>query len=455
MPDQVQQFIQEAAVKLPTAYYDTRSKEYLVQDARQSWMALTEAQFKRFLLRCGFSSTRDKTSGLSPIDLALLEYQEQKNVSWSGPLAGYRQGFYELSGTRLLVTSSPNIIEPQDIDWAMLASVIDRILHAETNEQTVHFYGWLKIAYTALRSGQKQPGQVVAFCGPHGCGKSLLQRLVTQILGGRVAKPFQAMVGGTTFNSDLFGSEHLEIADESPSTDIRARRSFGAQIKNVTVNTDQRLHAKHRDAITLQPFWRMTVSLNDEQENLQILPPFDDSIEDKIMLFRSMPGQMPMPTGTSSERAAFEERLFSEIPGLLHYLMCLQISPSLKCERFGIKHYHNPGILELLNETAPELRLLALIDGSFFMSRHSLSPHISCTQASLMPIEKTALQIESQLTEYGSAFSHEATRLLSWNHACGTYLGRLARSYPHRVQERRTPTQRLWRITPPPEGETG
>ncbi len=453
MPDQVQQFMQDAAVKLPTAYYDTRSKEYLVQDSRQSWMALTEAQFKRFLLRCGFSAARDKTTGLSPIDHALLEYQEQKNVSWSGPLAGYRQGFYELSGTRLLVTSSPNIIEPQDMDWAMLASVIDRILHAETNEQTVHFYGWLKIAYTALRSSQKQPGQVVAFCGPHGCGKSLLQRLVTQILGGRVAKPFQAMVGGTTFNADLFGSEHLEIADESPSTDIRARRSFGAQIKNVTVNTDQRLHAKHRDAITLQPFWRMTVSLNDEQENLQILPPFDDSIEDKIMLFRAMPGTMPMPTGTSSERAAFEQRIFSEIPGLLNYLVTMNIPPCLKCERFGIKHYHNPGILELLNETAPELRLLSLIDARFFMLRHALPSQLSSTHESLQMIEMTALQIESQLTEYGSSFSHEATRLLSWNHACGTYLGRLARSHPHRVQERRTPTQRLWRITPPTEGE--
>ena len=63
----------------------------------------------------------------------------------------------------------------------------------------------------------------------------MLQNILTVILGGRAAKPYQFMTGGTGFNSDMFGAEHLMIEDESPSTDMRARRAFGAQIKNMTV----------------------------------------------------------------------------------------------------------------------------------------------------------------------------------------------------------------------------
>ena len=43
----------------------------------------------------------------------------------------------------------------------------------------------------------------------------------------------------------------------------------------------------------------------------------------------------------------------SEIPG------------ELRCERFGVKHYHHPELLEALAESAPETKLLALIDECF------------------------------------------------------------------------------------------
>ena len=448
--DPVHQFMQDTAVRYPTAFYDIRTKEYLVQDEREQWMAFTEAQFKRFLLKAGVSAVRDKATGLSPIDHALMEYQTQKNVCWSGSLAGYKQGFYAINSIRILVTTSPTIIEPRDMDWSMLEGVIRRILGKDDGDaQIIHFYGWLKIAYTALRSGQKQPGQVVVFCGPHGCGKSLLQRLITQILGGRVAKPYQAMNGGTAFNADLFGAEHLEIADEAPSTDIRARREFGSQIKNITVNVDQRLHAKHRDAITLQPFWRMTVSLNDEQENLQILPPFDDSIEDKIMLFRAAPGTMPMPTGTPDERAAFEARMFSELPGLIHFLQTFTIPDDEICQRFGIKHYHHPELLANLTTMAPEIRLLALIDRHFFTPNPGTETPIGSERANELTL--SALEIEARLTASGSVYAREAAQLLSWSQTCGTYLGRLAKRYPERIKEYRTATERKWTIKAPPQ----
>ena len=186
-------------------------------------------------------------------------------------------------------------------------------------------------------------------------------------MGGRSAKPYQFMTGGTDFNSDLFGAEHLMVEDEQASTDIRARRHLGSQIKNVTVNEEQRLHAKGRDAIIVRPLCRLTISLNDEPENLMVLPPIEDSLEDKIIILRAHKNPMPMPTQTIEQRRAFWGLLMAELPAFLHFLTEWEIPEHLRSERFGIAHYHDPDILREIDALAPEFKLLSLIDTAIFL----------------------------------------------------------------------------------------
>src|SRR4030095_11750743 len=118
-------------------------------------------------------------------------------------------------------------------------------------DQVRYLYGWLKIAYDAVRARVRRPGQGLVLAGVRDCGKSLLQNLITLILGGRSARPYQFMSGLTPFNSDLCEAGHLRMENEQASPDIRARRNFGAQLKNITVIDWQRCHAKNRVAISL------------------------------------------------------------------------------------------------------------------------------------------------------------------------------------------------------------
>jgi hypothetical protein len=448
MNEAIVEFEQALVAQPPAAFYDVSRKEFLMQDKRGNWIGLTEAQFKRVLRQHGISARADEKGGLSPQDEAILNLQQDRNVTWSGPLAGYKTGFYDMSGTRVLVTSSPRIIEPEPGDWSMLQSVIEGVLGGE-EEQIAHFNAWLKLSYEALRAGRRTPGQVVVFCGPHGCGKSLLQQLVTEVLGGRCAKPFQAMSGGTSFNGDWFAAEHLVVEDEQASTDIRARRACGRQIKNITVNVSQRLHAKHRDAIVLRPFWRMSVSLNSEQENIMIIPPLDDSLEDKVMIFQAARHVMPMSTGTAEQRDAFWAALVAQVPAMLAELVAMEIPAELKCERFGVKHYHHPEIIRMLNEVAPENRLLALVDATLFAPSN---PSLPVVGEPLTEWIGTAEALQAILTGMSSGHGYEARQVLSWAHACGTYLGRLARDRPDRVRQQRRADSRNWRITRPLEG---
>jgi hypothetical protein len=78
--------------------------------------------------------------------------------------------------------------------------------------------------------------------------------MISPLLGGRMAKPYQFMSGATPFNGNLFEAEHLMVEDDIASSDIRSRRSFGNYIKQFSANEEVQHHAKGKQAMTLKPF---------------------------------------------------------------------------------------------------------------------------------------------------------------------------------------------------------
>ena len=419
-------------------YYDKNQKEYLLRNKREVWLALTEAQFKKELARRGFRTRTERGENVSEADEFIMDLRDTQDVDYVGPLAGYPTGIYEILGNRILVTKQPSIIEPAAGKWETIDAVISGLLFDEKHDQRDYLFGWLKIAYDSVRSKHYRPGQALALCGPHNCGKSLIQQIITVILGGRSAKPYDYMVDSTNFNSEMFKAEHLCIEDEAASTDIRARRAFGAQIKQITACDTQRCHKKHCEAITLSPFWRLSISINDEPENLMVLPPIDNSIEDKLIILRSTSFPMPMPSETSEERAAFWAQLMAEVPAFLDYLVNWNIPQKLRSQRYGVAHWHHPDLLSEIDSFAPEYRLLTIIDRVLFGGELSLT------------WTGSAEDLQIKLTA-DNDYSYDARKLLSWSNAAGTYLGRLAKKHPGRFSLTRTQTSRSWTIEPPRE----
>lgn len=411
-----------------TAYYDIPKKEYLVRNSA-GWIPQTEAQFKRRLKNSGVSTKTRDGEMLSPADVEILRIQDHESVSYSGALAGYREGLYNQNGLSILVTDGPRLIEPRSGDWPTLLAVFKAVLDDPHHDQLDIFYGWLHTAATALRQGQLMPGQALVLAGPARCGKSLIQNLITDILGGRSAKPYSFMTGGTQFNSELFKAEHLMIEDEAPSTDFRSRRNLGNFFKQLTVNEDQRLHAKGRDALMLKPFWRVTISLNDEPEDLHVLPPIDSSLEDKLILLRAYRRDLPMPASTVVERKLFGDTLRRELPAFLHWLLTAYSIPDhLQFERFGVRHFHHPDLLAMLREISNEARLMELINRYLDA-----------------PFEGSASDLEATL--YANA-PQQTRSLLNFNGAAGAFLAKLAREPGARVRKHRTADENLWKIWP-------
>ena len=342
------------------AYYDADRRRYLMRNSGGRWLSLGEAQLKRYLASLGFSpKPADGDDILSPADAVILAIQDRRDIRYAAPLAGYQQGFYQQNGARILVTDSPRLTHAQSGPWHTLKSVFEGLfLTSESDHgptQLNVFYGWLKMAILALRSGNFQPGQALAIAGQADCGKSLLQNLITEVLGGRCAKASAFMMGKTTFNGDLFEAEHLMLEDEHMSTRTRDRLAFGAAIKNICVNQAHACHHKHLDAITLRPFWRVTISLNDDPEALMVLPPLDAHIADKITILKASRFEMPMDTYTVEEREHFWSTLITELPAFLAWLISdFQLPPSLVDRRYGVATWHHPHLKDSVSDLAPE-----------------------------------------------------------------------------------------------------
>jgi hypothetical protein len=422
---------------MPEVYYDAGRKEFLMQDERGVWFGVSISQFSRKCRLHGISSERISGTCHSAFDAFADDIQHRRSVDFAGQIAGFKPGLLIEGGMRFLVTKGPDLFVPKKGGWPTLEAVFRAVLSDEDFDQLFYWHAWLKMGFEALAAGKRKPGQAMILVGPAECGKSLLQDIITAVLGGREGKPYKFMTDATRFNSNLAGTEHLRIGDENPHTDIRARRNFGAQLKNITVEESHQVEAKYRDALTLRPFWRLSISLNDEPENLLVLPPLDEHIMDKMIILKCRRRDMPMPTATLEERGAFWRQLLDEIPAYLDWLSGFEIPAHLVSQRFGVQAFLHPAIKSELLTFEPPMVLLDLIDAYLIGPNEKI-------------IVMTAAEIQRELTSETSECRFEARRLLPRPTTCGRYLSSLA-GMCSRVKDVRTSDRRAYRITRRPD----
>jgi hypothetical protein len=317
--------------------------------------------------------------------------------------------------------------------------VLQQLLDNMLREERQFFDGWLKVSVEAPLNDKSRLGQVMILVGPKNAGKSLVQNyIVTPLLGNRMAKPYRYFSGRTDFNADLMRAEHLMIEDDVASTDIKSRRQFGTNLKQVAANDGHSCHGKYKEAITLYPHWRCTLSVNEEREHLMILPPLEDGLEDKLMILKVTRAPMPMPTMTNEQRRVFRKAIEDELPHYLDYLMKLEIQADLRDSRYGIRTYQDPEVLAWMNQLSPEFALLELID-----------THLSFNGKDTWYGTARQLQTELELV------SQSVGKLLAWSGASGTYLTRLADKMSERIKRTELGDNTYYTITRPERTESG
>ena len=351
-------------------FYDCRDKGYWYRTENR-FLNLSSSDIKIHLKTKGFRENDYRKEFLNLDSLQYRLYVAQINdvVDYAGPLAGHRIGVYRTTGGKaILVTQEPPQIwdalpkKPKKPDW-----FIDFLQELLPGDQWIFLAHWLRLALESLRKGDFRQGQVCVFAGESGCGKSLLQNIITEIFGGRSANPFNYMMG-EKFNYDLAGAEHWQIEDPASTTDLRTRRFFGNRLKECNYNRDFSINQKGKDALLLQLFRRTTISVNLEPENLAVIPPLDDSIKDKIFLFKcdmvheSFKPFVDLFGGV--DRTALWAWVKEWMPEIRVWLLkgLPPLAKALQRGREGIQAWQHPELLGELSNLSQELRLLSLID---------------------------------------------------------------------------------------------
>lgn len=395
-------------------YYSSENQMYFVDTGKIYRRYKSKSVVKKGILRY-LESVNESSS-----DVDILNHFEDieidRAIDSHGSIAGYKRGRHLIKEHTFLVTDTYDIPTSTDGEWPMIRSIIEQAF--DSDDAQAVFLGWLKGGVNAIRSGIHQPAPMIVLAGERNAGKSLLAYICKIAMGGRVANPMTAWTGSLVWNDNLSGSELLLIDDSVASTDPRKRKALGARFKESVYAGDVEINKRNISSLSMRPVWRVIICCNETPENLSVIPPLEEGIEDKIALIRVSPIKTPMPATHPEERKAFQNKLISEIPAFLGFLEKVVIPEHLRDSRSGVTAWKDAELLEAVSEISPEKRMEKLI--ALSISKGCISTHGDAAWMS-------AAEIQEVLQDRDGATSHQANTLLKFDMNAGRYLSALKR----------------------------
>ena len=339
------------------------------------------------------------------------------SVQWHGGIAGHAQGLsVDSNDLPILITSEAKTPRPAAGEASLIGDIISNAFADET--ATLVFMSWLAGRYKAVRSNVHIPSPMLVLAGEINSGKSLLAWIIAQALGGRTANPYASWSGGMLWNDDLVASELLLVDDCVGSTDIRSRRNFGASFKEAIYPHVIQLRKRNSSSIAVRPVWAVVVCCNDTPESLQIIPPLDNDLADKVALLHVIGVALPVDTSTPEGKLELQALIRSELPAFAQQLMDWVTPEELHDSRSGVKAWRDPALTDAVDAHSPARRLEDLLDTAL--------THMGLWGD--LPRELTSADIQGRLEDSQSPVRDQARQLCTWHGAMGSALAKLARS---------------------------
>lgn len=442
--------------------YHHKGKYYILDSTGTRYIDVRDGDLTRQLRARGYSA-KSIDGEMSAIDRIKADIVSNHTVDAVGALAGRAIGLHQdkTTGTRHLVTRKNRRIVAKAGD----CSAIRGILEAQYGDQVKYIYSWLKRARYQLEKEQYMQGHVLAIAGEVGGGKSLAAQEIIQPMLGAIADAIRYLAKGNDFNADLVGSEMLLLDDPPLSRLMVDRKRFGANLKAICAGSSSvSCHGKGVDAYNVSPLWRIVVLLNDDDDALGSFPPLgegdSDSIGDKVLLLRCEKEELPF-AGDRDQFAKLGTLIDSQLEAFAHFVDSYQIPEEIKTGdcRFGFDEYHNPRLIQTVNQNSNERTLLSVTDSCLF-GDDNVGVQLHLCKNTTIPHQRqywegTAKQWAEILLKdtYNPAFQVVKSSLAFGNgaEAAGKHLARVAGVADGRIMRKRTNMGTLWKIYDPVE----
>jgi hypothetical protein len=167
--------------------------------------------------------------------------------------------------------------------------------------------------------------------------------------------------------------------------------------------------------------WSILVCCNDTPEALNVIPPLDPDVSDKIALLHVSKVTLPFETSSAHGRDQLQRMIMAEAEAFAHELVEWVVPVELRDSRSGVLAWRDPELLGKVDATSPEKQLLELL---------RIATDVTGNRFDIwndLPCELTATEVQSRLQQSSSVVKTQALQLLHYSNSCGTYLKKLDR----------------------------
>jgi hypothetical protein len=397
-------------------FYDAPAGKYLIKVGNTYHQQSKRSPVITGLTRHLAKSISDPKELAASVRATINARELDGGIQWSGSIAGHRQGLTnDIDDKPMLILSEAKLPVPVPGDCPTITDLLSQAF-AEPIAMQV-FISWLAGRYRAVRDHTHIPSPMLVMAGEVNSGKSLLAWIASQCLGGRSANPYSAWSGGILWNDDIIASEMLLVDDCAGTIGMAARRGFGASFKEAMYPHLVQMRKRNNSSVSVRPVWACIVCCNNTPEALQIIPPLDADMSDKVILLHVSPVTLPVDTSTPAGRVTMQAMIRNDLPAFIAELTDWETPPELHDSRSGIAAWRDPDLLNSVDAESPARRLEVLLE-------------VAVEDRGIwydLPREMAAIEIETRMTDPKSSVREQARSLLHWHGACGAALSRLAK----------------------------
>ncbi len=307
-----------------------------------------KSDLRLHLTMLGLSDVIPKGESHSDVDRAIYTVQMHRWVRAVAPLI-FRQsrvvdGVLNVSRARPVQPVGHAVAWGEGFPW--LGSYFPKLFASSPTEgQLLLFLAWLSHFYRGAITGEPTTGMALSIAGPNSIGKTFLGNAVLGPLVGGHRDASRYLCGEDQFNSQLLDSPLWTLHDAVMGGDPRARDTFSQNLKRAVANREVHARAMYREGVDVPWCGRVLTTLNLDPDSLRMLPSLEITILEKLLLLKAFdPGVGRFPTDSEIAR---------ELPFFGAFLRDFEIPDDLRNDRFGVKHWHHPDLVEAAQVESP------------------------------------------------------------------------------------------------------
>lgn len=213
--------------------------------------------------------------------------------------------------------------------------------------QYIYFMSWLSYFFKNCHSYTPKPGNALYLAGDQGAGKGLFHDGILPALVGKGADGMSLL--NSSFTGLVFQHPFVKFPDKITTLTEAQRVKFTGVVKDLVANSDRVVNNKYGSMDNIEWAGRVIVSLNLGERSSDALPDYDPEDSDKYMLLHATHGSTIDQFNMDGWKSVIEK----EKHALAQYLLSFEVPDDLQDQRFGVKAYHHPLLLEEIEFNNP------------------------------------------------------------------------------------------------------